>query len=1330
MRLLSSLLLAAVISGLLSLATASADQPLSKDDIALLLLASSPSSKIAQMVEQRGIDFQMDADLAKKFRDQGASDDLIDTLRKAGNKAATAKVSAPAPVPSALSTAAGTSNTPGGPQPSLSGQPNASLFGSAAQQSPGTIAPSSTALQSATPGADNGGAQSDSQPVHTFRIAVRHLFDEEKFDELEAIAAKARSQKERFLGGAWKLYVFYTTIQGPGSLTSTDAVWTAHLERLRRWIGAKPESITPRVALAQAYLRFAWKARGEGYRDTVTSDGWKLFGERVQQARETLENAEKVSTKDPQWYSDMQAVALAQRWNRSQADDLLQKASDLEPKYFYFYSAHAYYLLPKWYGKPGDAETFAQTIADRLGGPDGDLVYFEIALIDNCCNAKEQMPDLSWDRIKEGFGALEQLYGSTNYQLNAVAFMAARQRDSEFAQQIFGRIGDNWDETVWGSKAEFDWSKASFTLSPDAGTGTQGQSPAMNRRRFTSRFSLEAIAFSPDGRSLATVAYVAFRPDGPASPTPADRGYPAPTGPLVVVWDFQSGRIRQRLAGHALGVTSLAFSPNSRWLAAGNQDSTVKVWDTVAGNELHTLRGHTTAIDAVAFSPDGNLASVSIDGVLKLWDPATGSELQALPLGGPIQSATFSPDGSLLATRSMDSADTTIKLWDAADGRQLRAIPAGAGSAMAFSPDRLLLSQADQNAHAIRLFEVATGREVSRLDFDEPVIPQRSGLPEPNQVAFLAFSPNGRWLAGSVANVLHIHIWEVNSGRDALRLPVAVGQLMGSGESASPRGVAFSPDSQWLATTGEALFHVATPRALPGGRSELTLFSGNTVYVSELAFLGDGHTLALVSGGDVRLWDASTGQTIETVLHVVNVGGSPFHTRKFAFSPDGHWLATADPYAGDSLVRLWDLKAAKELRTFTISAQANGQSGFASLAFSADGHLLAMGGFKKIEVWDVDTGRELRTLVTAEDPTPDVGGMDLFIYCVTSLAFSPDGRHLVAVANRSLQLWDSITGQRLADLPAPGFDALMKTDRSAIPPNGPAPPAQGKQSAHVTQRLPQFFASALLSPDGRWLAALRSAGEIGQQENQLVLYDAATLHEVRSLSDFSPDSALLSFSADGRELAAIGQPLQGSDTMLKVWDTSTGQLLRTLPLYHGLVGAMALSNDWQWLAAVPQQGEVPQMQTSVEVWEVSTGRPVHKLAGLPVRSLRSHEPPLQAQGSAPDYPPTPAEVLFSGILARSNARVRDAAILRYQQALNLTPNDPELHFKLGAEFEARAAAAATSSGARPPGPDLPEAARKDYDSALEQYRLAHQLAPDNPRYMEAFERLSRLLKRP
>jgi Domain of unknown function (DUF4034) len=307
-------------------------------------------------------------------------------------------------------------------------------------------------------------SDTDTQPARAFRTTVRNLFNEEKFQQLEEIAGTVRFPKERLRGGAWKLSAFYQIVQGPGSLTSTDAVWNEHVERLQRWIAAKPNSITPRVALAQCYLRMAWKARGNGYGNTVTADDWKLFKQRVQQAQDTLEQAESASTKDAQWYRNMQIVARAQGWERSRAEDLLQKASSAEPGYFYFYNEYANFLLPKWYGKPGESEAFARTIADRIGGPEGDFVYFRIAAGLNCCKPKAQMPDISWDRVKQGFAAVEQLYGSTNHQLNALAFMAVRQGDREFAQQLFARIADDWDEDVWHSKERFTRAKTSLSL--------------------------------------------------------------------------------------------------------------------------------------------------------------------------------------------------------------------------------------------------------------------------------------------------------------------------------------------------------------------------------------------------------------------------------------------------------------------------------------------------------------------------------------------------------------------------------------------------------------------------------------------------------------------------------------------------------------------------------------------------------------------------------------------------------------------------------------------------------------------------------------------------
>jgi hypothetical protein len=80
-------ILTAFFAGLFALLAVAADQPLSADDVTLLLLGGSPSPKIIALVKQRGVSFKMNPDLAKKFHDAGASDDLIDALTDASAKA-------------------------------------------------------------------------------------------------------------------------------------------------------------------------------------------------------------------------------------------------------------------------------------------------------------------------------------------------------------------------------------------------------------------------------------------------------------------------------------------------------------------------------------------------------------------------------------------------------------------------------------------------------------------------------------------------------------------------------------------------------------------------------------------------------------------------------------------------------------------------------------------------------------------------------------------------------------------------------------------------------------------------------------------------------------------------------------------------------------------------------------------------------------------------------------------------------------------------------------------------------------------------------------------
>ncbi len=296
----------------------------------------------------------------------------------------------------------------------------------------------------------------DSQPARVFRTTVREAFNREDFAQLESIATTVRGEKSRFTGGQWKLNAFYGTVQGPGSLTSSDAVWMAHIERLKRWVAAFPESITPRVALAQAYIRYAWKARGNGFANTVTEANWKQFGERIASARSTLEQAKAMAANDPQWYRSMLTVALAQGWQRADEDDLVQAAIAAEPDYYSVYVAHAEFLLPRWYGKTGESEEFVRSSADRVGGQSGSVIYFMIAQTLDCCGSRNMLPALPWERVKEGFSALEGLYGSTNYQRNVMAYLAVRNHDEEFANRMFTRIGDNWNETVWKTKANFN----------------------------------------------------------------------------------------------------------------------------------------------------------------------------------------------------------------------------------------------------------------------------------------------------------------------------------------------------------------------------------------------------------------------------------------------------------------------------------------------------------------------------------------------------------------------------------------------------------------------------------------------------------------------------------------------------------------------------------------------------------------------------------------------------------------------------------------------------------------------------------------------------------
>lgn len=357
-------------------------------------------------------------------------------------------------------------------------------------------------------------------------------------------------------------------------------------------------------------------------------------------------------------------------------------------------------------------------------------------------------------------------------------------------------------------------------------------------------------------------------------------------------------------------------------------------------------------------------------------------------------------------------------------------------------------------------------------------------------------------------------------------------------------------EAEVTVTVGDRTYHPDSlqlgPLALEPGTYKLRVLRGDHVLYAE--------TLVLASGADRvvnAFWEpGERAALVHKPLREFTTGCTSI--KSVGFSPAGRLALSA---GNDRKIRIWDLQTGSELRGLEGHLLEVSQA-----VFSADGgRILSCSKDCSARLWDVAAGRELRSFSTTRQ--------------ARAVAISTDGTLLLTAGDdQSLRCWEAQSG--------------------------------AERGSFLIE--PMSVSSVALSRDGRQILA----GYLGVpgERNPVCLLDAQSGHLVRRLVGHSMPVWSVALSADGR-LALSGS----SDRTARLWSLPDGRELRRFEAGEGVVLCVAFSPDSRLVLAGTgprwKDGWEAAGRYRVRLWEARTGR---LLRDYP------HDEPVRSVAVAPD----------------------------------------------------------------------------------------------------------------
>jgi WD40 repeat protein len=601
-------------------------------------------------------------------------------------------------------------------------------------------------------------------------------------------------------------------------------------------------------------------------------------------------------------------------------------------------------------------------------------------------------------------------------------------------------------------------------------------------------------------------------------------------------------------------------SPGREVLSEGNLEAMTELG--------HFGQGWPGAVD---YAPDGSRLAVGSSLGVEVISTADWQAQAVYPSDSPVLAVLFSPDGKWLATGRQNG---TVIVYETASGQVYQKLISHSRPVhgLAFSgwqnnkkAPSFLASGAEDGS--IVVWDMKSG--MARNRFLNPLLGYWG-----YGIRSLAFSPDDTILVTG-GDQGYLSRWNLDTGEELPRLQTQYGLLF---------SIAFSPDGSRLASAcGDGtvqIWNFVTEQPL-------ALLKGHAYGAWSVTWTSDGKRLATSSGdGMVKIWDAETA----TLLREKAATFTKIDTLQY--SPDDSHLAAVS--IGERAMIL-DAQSLAETHSFSdfISgmrsaaffptgewAALSGENGLTYLWNPARGDVFPLGSVRPASKADISSAFSPKGgILAVADGLPGIVRLfelttlsprsDVRVPGVRAIAFSPDGTLLAAGGSGELTLYQMPTGESRVLSVASRITSLVFLTKAS---DSTIYLAGGMEDGSVLLwNIETSDEPVRLSSDGNpsvWSVA--SSGSLlaaGDDRGDIRVWDISTGKILRTFSGYMSSIFGLAISPDGTLLSAGG--IQGA---IRFWSLENGKLIRVVPAHNGWVNGLAFSLDGRWLLSAGSDG--------------------------------------------------------------------------------------------------------------------------------------------------------------